>query len=152
MTCFAQGVVDHIPPGSLLNPNQRYPEHGGCVAAPAPIASVFVGSEIDDSSMFAAAGSARTRKEIDTQFVSVCLRMSNLYEQALAEMKRVPVFERRSDTPQSGYVCERIAPSVQYPIPDALGMPLKPSVVHDSDPTGGIGIFHAKLNKTVEVP
>ena len=29
--------------------------------------------------------------------------------------------------------------SVQYPVPDALGMPLKPSAVHDPAPTGGIG-------------
>ena len=35
---FLQAIVEHAPPGSLLNPIQRRPEHGGCVAAPAPIA------------------------------------------------------------------------------------------------------------------
>ena len=124
---------------------------GGCVAAPALVASDFGGSETDVNSMFAAAVSARSRNDADVQFMFSLPQKSSLYEpymRTLAELKRGPVPERRSDEPSvsqaapapcSGYVCERTAPSVQYPVPDALGMPLKPSAVHDPTPTGGIG-------------
>ena len=50
---FSHGIVEHVPPGSLLNPVQRRPEHGGCVAAPAPLASTVGGSETDVNSVFA---------------------------------------------------------------------------------------------------
>ena len=100
---FPQGVVEHVPPGSLLNPTQRRPEHGGCVAAPAPVASVFGGSETDVDSMFAAAASARSRNEANVQFMSSLPQKSSLYEQymrTLAEIKKGPVPERRSDEPR----------------------------------------------------
>ena len=124
---FPRGVVEHVPPGSLLNLTQRCPEHGGCVAALAPVASVFGVSETDVNSMFATAVSARSRNEADVQFMSSLPQKSSLYEQymrTLAKIKRGPVPERRSDEPSVsqaapapcfGYVCERIAPSVQYP-------------------------------------
>ena len=48
---FPQGIVEHVPPGSLLNPVQRRPEHGRCVAAPAPLASTIGGSETDVNSV-----------------------------------------------------------------------------------------------------
>ena len=103
--------------------------------------------------MFAAAASARSRNETDAQFSSSLPQKSSLDEQymrTLVDLKRGSVPERRSDEPSvsqaapapcSGYVCERAAPSVQYPVPDALGMPLKPSAVHDPTPAGGIGTF-----------
>ena len=134
-----QGVIEHVPPGSLLNPIQRRPEHGGCVAAPAPIASTIGGSETDVNSVFAAAASARSRNEADVQFMSSLPQKSSLYEQymrTLEEVKRGPVPERRSDepsasqaapAPSSAYVCGRVAPSGQFPVPVAPGMPLKPS-------------------------
>ena len=71
-----------------------------------------------------------------------------------AKLKRGPVPERRSDepwasqaapAPYSGFVCERTAPSVHYPVPDALGMPLKPNAVHDPAPTGGVGTFRCQV-------
>ena len=56
-----------------------------------------------------------------------------------------PSASQAAPAPCSGYTCERIAPSVQYPVPDALGMPLKPSAVHDPIPTGGVGTFPCQV-------
>ena len=97
---FPQGVVEHVPPGSLLNPIQRRPEHGACVAAPAPIASTIGGSETDVNSVFAAAASARSRNEANVQFMSSLPQKSTLcgqYMRTLEEVKRGSVPERRSD-------------------------------------------------------
>ena len=101
---FPQKVVDHVPPGSLLNPIQRRPEHGGCIAAPAPIASTVGGSETDVNSIFAAAASARSKNEADVQFMTSLPQKSSLYEQymrTLEEVKRGSVPERRSEGPSA---------------------------------------------------
>ena len=74
---FPQGVVEHALPGSLLNPTQRRREHGGCVAAAAPVASVFCGST-DVNSIFAGGASARSRNELDVQFMSSLPQKSSL--------------------------------------------------------------------------
>ena len=78
---FPQGVVEHVPPSSLLNLTQRRPEHGGSVTAPAAVASVFGGSGTDLNSMFAAPARARSRNEADVQFMSSLPQKSSLYEQ-----------------------------------------------------------------------
>ena len=154
---FPQGVVEHVPPGSLLNPIQRRPEHGGCVAALAPIASTVGGSETDVNSVFAAAASARSRNEADLQFMTSLPQKSSLFEQymrTLEEVKRGPVPERRSNAPSasqaapaasSSYVCERVAPNLQFPVPTVPGMPLKPSAAHDPAPTGCVGTFPCQV-------
>ena len=147
---FLQGVVEHVPPGSLLNLIQRRPEHGGCVAAPAPIASTVGGSETDVNSVFAAAASALSRNEADLQFMTSLPQKSSLFEQymrTLEEVKRGPVPERRSDVPapSSSYFCERVAPNLQLPISTVPGMPLKPSAAHDPAPTGCVGTFPCQV-------
>ena len=154
---FPQGIVEHVPRGLLLNPVQRRPEHGGCVAAPAPLASTIGGSETDVNSVFAAAASARSRNEADLQFMSSLPQKSSLYEQymrTLEEVKGGPVFERRSDVPSasqaapapsSSQVCERTAPNLQFPAPTVHGMSLKPSAAHDLAPTGCVGTFPCQV-------
>ena len=154
---FPHGIVEHVPPGSLLIPVQRRPEHGGCVAAPAPLASTVGGSETDVNSVFAAAVSARSRNEADLHFMSSLPQKSSLYEQymrTLEEVKGGPVLERRSDVPSasqaapapsSSFVCERTAPNLQFPAPIVPGMPLKPSAAHDPAPTGCVGTFPCQV-------
>ena len=137
------GVVEHIPPGSLLNPSRRRPEHGGCLAALAPRASDY-GSETDANSMFAAAASSRGTREVDEKLLASLAQKSNLFEQYLNTLERrykESLASQVAHAPTSGYICELVAPSVQYPIPDAIGMPLNPSAIHDPTPTGSVGIF-----------
>ena len=72
----------------------------------------------------------------------------------LEEVKRGPVPERRSDVPSasqaapapsSSYVCERVAPNLQFPVPTIPGMPLKPSAAHDPAPTGCVGTLPCQV-------